>query len=113
MYIYMVSSGEWSDYQVEYFAVHKERFTEEQLKVIMEEVKQKYIEKGYPTDDYKVDSRKLDEEFVTVLHDRGFQIVYPSGEFHLLSYSKMSDLSTDVPWMEGDHQDSELRIGTA
>ena len=112
-YVYIVSSGSWSDYEIEYFAVHQERFSDEALKAIMEEVKQNYIQKGYPTEDYKVDHSLLETEFLAVLHKKGFSIVYPSGEFRLLSYSKMDDLSAEVPWDSRDREASELRIGTA
>jgi len=113
MYLYVVSSGKYSTYNLEYFAVHQEKFTEEQLKAIMEEVKQSYIQKGHPTEDYKVDDNLLDKEFRDILRSKGFSIVYPSGEFHLLSYSKMEDLRAEVPWDSRDREASELRIGTA
>ncbi len=110
MYVYLVSSGEYSDKEIEYLAVHERQFTEEEMSAIMEETKQNYIKKGYPTEDYKVDHGHIEELFLEVLRSKSFRTVYPVGEFHLLSYSKLEDLRAEIPWIAGQ-EPSELRIG--
>lgn len=77
----------------------------------MDETKENYISKGYPTEDFTVKASELEEEFIAVLRSKGFKIAYAVGEFHLLSYSKLSDLSVGVPWESRDKEPSALRIG--
>ena len=111
MYLYIVSSGEYSDYDLTFFALHERKFTEEEMKSIIEELKKNYIAKGYPTEDYHVEDSKIEEEFLAILRNKGFRIGYAVGEFHLLSYSKMDDLRAEIPWMARDKEPSMLRIG--
>lgn len=111
MYLYIVSSGEHSDYELEFFALHEQQFTEEEMEQILNETKVNYISKGYRTDDYCVENLKLEEEFKSALRSKGFKIVYPVGEFHLLNYDKLGDLKASVPWNVKDREPSALRIG--
>ena len=67
------------------------------MDAIIEETKTNYVAKGYPTEDYKVANGKIEEEFTAILEAKGFKIVYAVGEFHLCSYSKLDDLSAEVP----------------
>jgi len=109
-YIYIVSTGEYSDYGVEFFAVHKKKFIPEEMQKMIDKAKENYVKTGKPTDDYAVEDSAFEDEFKKVLIAEGFQIVYAIGEFHLLSYSKMDDLRAFVPWRSAGIGANALRI---
>ena len=104
MYVYLISTGAYSSYNVEYIAIHKRKFKEEELKSIMENVKKEYVNGGYPTEDYHVVDSKVESILIAKLDASGFKVVFPVGEFHYNDYSKVEDISADIPWRaKGEH----------
>jgi flavorubredoxin len=110
IYVYFVSEGEYSNYSVNYIAIHTKKFTEKQMTAIIEEIKKEYIKTGESTEDYKVNTSKVEEIAKAILEKHGFVLGFPSGEFHLDSYSKLDDLRAFVPW-RAQGEPSGLRIG--
>lgn len=110
IHVYFVSEGEYSDYSVNYIAIHTKKFTEKQMTTIIEEIKKEYIKTGEPTEKYRVNTSKVKEIAKEILEKHGFVLGFPSGEFHLDNYSKMDGLRAFVPWrVQGEP--SGLRIG--
>ena len=108
MYIYLVSSGSYSDYGVEFLAVNEVRFSEGEMLALVEEVKEGYRGKHLTN---RTEDRKLEEELIAILRKNKFQIIYPVGEFHYDGY--LDSLDSSVPWMPRDREPDAFRIRLA
>lgn len=113
MYIYIISTGVYSDYQVDCLAANPKRYTKAELETLVNEIKNEYKKRGYSTRKYEVEDDKVDEIFYEKLTKNGFKMIYPAGEFHHSDYSCFDDIRAYVPWVSENKEPSALRIGLA
>ncbi len=108
LWIYLISTGVYSSYVIEGIAVHNQKFSSDELKKMMREVKRRYLNSGCSTKKHFVDEVKVGQILNEFLLEKEFQIIYPVGEFHYGNRSNLEDLSV---W--ANKEPSALRIGLA
>lgn len=116
IYVYLISSGAYSDYTVERVALHMRKFNEAELNGIAEEMNRQ-VKPDW--DGRNLDADKVDE----VLKQHGFIIKYPVGELNedTISTPKRGKdgyviyvfrYTVSLPWSETeDREASALREG--
>lgn len=113
MYIYLISSGAYSDYAVDRVAAHEKKCSQEYLDALVSTTISIYKEGGHPVARNRVKQDVVEQILSDVLRENGFHVVYPVGEFSTTTYNCLEDIRASVPWEATNKEPSALRIGLA
>jgi hypothetical protein len=79
---YLISMGEYEAYRIKALAIHERTWTEHELRVLQDQVVNRYITADGPMEDYLVDEVQLRKVLSDVLKENGFFEAPITGELH-------------------------------
>ena len=90
MYAYFISNGEYSNYNVDFVAIHEKLFSKKELEVIVVEVKTEFGNLSPRPKRWSIDTT-IQKLLITNLEKKGFVVLESSAEFSTSSYNRIED----------------------